>query len=559
VFSRLNPLVMRARAALGRDVVVATMCVNLVGLAMPIAVLQVYDRVLRSQSFATLSFLTLFVAVALALEFAFRILRGAVQASAGARFEHAEGRRLFAETLSGGERRGGAEAIDRFADLQRVKDFYFGPTAAAAIDLPFAAAALVLIVIIAGPLAVVPAALLVGVFALVWAASRRLARVVDEQRSADRRRSDFLFEVIGGMHTAKALALESGLSRRHERLQTASALATERVALVTGVAHAGTAFAAQSASAVIVASGAVMALNGQLTIGALAATSMLTGRMLQPVARAVSLWTRYQAVEQAQERLATETPAAAAVPAAPAADPRRTEAPQLYLDDVAYAHDADAGVALRGVTMMIPAGAMVGITGPTGAGKSTLFRLLAGVVSPTSGRIVVDGSETADIARWAPTLITGDGGLFAGTILENVALFRDGEFEERALRAIEAVGLADYIAGLPRGLDTLVGGGDLPSIPPGVAQRMMIARGLVDDSGLVLFDEANRSLDFESDARVLELLTSMRRRKTIIVATSRPSYLAACDAVYALEAGAARRVRGVGDPRPAAAKKGRAA
>ncbi len=552
---RLNPLVRRAREALGRDVVVATVCVNVVGLAMPIAVLQVYDRVLRSQALSTLAFLTLFVAVALTLEFAFRVLRGAVQADAAARFEHAEGRRLFAETLAGGEDRtagGGSEAIERFTDLARVKDFYYGPTAAAAIDLPFAAAALVLIFVIAGPLAVVPVALLGGVFVMIWLISKQLSRVADDQREADRRRSDFLFEVIGGMHTAKALALESGLTRRYERLQTASAFDTERVALVTGLAHAGTAFVAQSASAVIVAAGAVFALNGQLTIGALAATSMLTGRMLQPVARAVSLWTRYQLVEQAQERLAAR--ATPEVQAAPIVRRPSAAPPQLYLDDVHFAYEHGDGPALRGVTMLIPAGAMVGVTGPTGAGKSTLFRLLSGAATPTAGRIVVDGQEALDLSALAPALITGDGGLFAGSILENVALFREGEFEDRALTAIDAVGLADYISGLPRGLDTQVGGGDLPTIPPGVEQRVMIARGLVDDAGLILFDEANRSLDFESDVRVLELLKSMQRRRTIVVATARPSYLAACDAVYALEAGVARRLRGFDGGAPTSAK-----
>jgi ATP-binding cassette subfamily C protein LapB len=534
------------------DILAASLCLNLLALVLPFAILHVYDRVLRQGSLETLFSLAGIVVAAVSMEAAFRVLRSYVQAQAAARFDHRRSCGLFRSMLADGgleaERLSASEQLNLFRDIQRVKEFRFGPAAAAAIDVPFALVALLLVVSIAGPLALAPVLVLALVLGAIAFVTAQLTEAVETQRRSDRQRFDFLFEVIAGLHTVKAMALDQSLSIRHQRLQRSSASAIERIVLLNGAADAATGFAANLATAAIVAWGAVLALNGQLTIGELAASTTLAGRMLQPIARAASSWTRYQTVRAAERQLAPHFARTDAT--APVAD--AAQAPRLRghvaLEDVSFRWADDQPPVIEGAALATMGGSMIGVTGPSGCGKTTLLRLLAGELVPTSGRLFIDGEPapvplTTEIRRRI-TVISSTGGLFSGTILENVSMFRSGLTEERAIRAISLVGLDAYIATLPRGLDTVIGGADLAALPPSARQLLLIARGLVDDADVILFDDANDGLDIAADRHIMSVLRSLRRRRTVIVASQRPSYLKACDAVFGIENGRVSTLRG---------------
>lgn len=524
------------------DVLVATLCLNVVGLALPMSMLHVYDRVLGSRSVSTLVFLALIVLSALVLEAVFRIARAWVHAGAAARFDHRTSRALFDRILARGPDRGPDNGVsdlaEPFRDVSRVRDFYFGPAGTAALDVPFAVIAFGLIISIAGWLALVPI-VIIAVLAMCGVVVAQLTFVeTGAQRALDRRRSNFLYEALRGAHTVKALAIEAGLIRRHERLQGASGRAVQRVTLWHGVAQSIGQTSAGLMTASIVAIGAVFALRGELSMGGLAATTMLAGRMMQPLVGGVSAWTRYEGVREADRRLHDEL--ARPVPISQDIAHETIEG-RIFMDRVSFSYGDEATPILDEAVFMAPAHSIVSIVGEAASGRRTFMRLLAGELRPTSGAIYIDDvrvtPETAGALKKHVSFITSTDGLLAGSILENITMFRTGEVEERALAAIEAVGLKEIVGAMPRGLDTQIGGANTAALSPGVAQRIRIARGLVDDPSVILFDGGNSNLDIVSDRVILDLIRSFRRKKTVVMTSSRPSYLAICDMVYTLADG----------------------
>ncbi len=531
------------------DVLLATAAVNVLGLALPLTVLHIYDRVLSGGSRATLTFLVVMVVGALALEWCLRSLRSQVMAALASRFEHRLSLRVFAALVQNRQRDHGldsAAVLQRCRDVTLLREFYFGLPMLTALDLPFAAVALGVVAHMTGLLTAIPVIIVLIIVVFITVLSRSLGEKAMLQQRTDTARVRFVYEILRGLHTVKALALESQLRRRHENLQAASASSAEAVTNLNGFGQSVTSSIASSATALVVVVGAGVAVAGDITIGVLAATSMLAGRMVTPIARAASSWSRYHVVHCAERDLRDliASPPSGPAPAAAVHDVVVTGHLALLGADVA--HPETPSLLLRGVTFMAPACSMTAIVGASGSGKSVLLEVLAGERPLAAGDLVIDDvavtpDRVAGYRRQA-CLITGNKGLFSGTILQNVTMLRETELRAAAVRAIQDVGLDRFVAKLPDGLDTSFEGGDAGPFPPGVTQRLLIARALVNQPRVILFDGSNDGLDFESDQIVLTLLQRLKARATIILVSERPSYLRSCDAHYRIQDHALTRI-----------------
>jgi ATP-binding cassette subfamily C protein LapB len=527
-----------------KPLLLASASLNVLALSLPIFILQVYDRVLPNHAITTLAALIGGLLVALVLDTALRALRAHLTTWNGARFEHQVRcravERLLRAPLQRFEADNAGVHLERVNSVSSLRDFYTNQVHLMLVDVPFGLMFLGLIIYLGGWLVMVPVTLL-GLFALMaLGVGKMLRQSVGERMEADKARYDFLIRLLQGIHTLKALALNTLLLRRQEALQEASARAVRKVMHQSTMAQTLGVLFAQINSVAIVAFGALSVLDGRMTMGALAACTLLAGRALQPLQGALGLWTSFQGVQVAQNQLDT-------LLALPEERPRQAGMPlingAIEMNDVVFYPDADSvasGTPLfDGVSLSARPGEIIGIEGEGGSGKSSLLLLLMGMLTQQEGSIRIDGESIDDIdpawLRRHIALLPQDGTIYAGTVIENLTSFREGEIVNEALYLAYLLGIDQTIKRMPEGYESRIGVGEV--LPAGLRQRIAIIRELIKRPRIVLFDDADLALDADSSQRLATLLRQMARQATIIIVSAKPQFLSLATHRYLLRNG----------------------
>ena len=214
----------------------------------------------------------------------------------------------------------------------------------------------------------------------------------------------------------------------------------------------------------------------------------------------------------------------------------------IELTDVGFQYSESNKIeCLTGISLQVRPGEFVGIKGESGSGRSTLVKLITGELKPTTGCVNIGGLETQPEREYLQekgvAYISGSTAIFRGTILENITMFRTGAAVEAAQKAARLIGLEAEIHNLPDGYDTPLAQGVAQELPSGMLQRIFIARALARNPKILIFDEANSLLDFQSDSALRYGLLSLKGAMTAIIISNRPSFLAISDRVYALNEG----------------------
>lgn len=539
VRSILKPLACRA------DVLAASALINLLSLGLPIAILQIYDRVIPSKALDTFAFLVAGLAVVILLDAVTSYIRAYITNWSAARLQHALGIQVLERTLGAGlaksYRISPGMQIQRYRAVEVVKSFYAGQAALALADLPFVVLFLALIAIIAGPLVIVPSAMLLIAAALVFGIGQRLRATLIERTHCDDRRYNFLTEVLGRIKTVKALGLETLLVRRYERLQASSAEQTLHASYEAAMARSLGGTMSQLTMIATTAVGSLSVIEGALSVGALSATVFLAGRVSQPMLRAFGLWMQFQAAQLARSQV--DEVLHQPIEARPDLPEIGRLQGHIELRNVGFRVDEGRKTILAGINLEIAAGETIGLTGPTGGGKSTLLNLISGLYSPTEGEVLLDGRRLQDhdpaSVRRQICRVPQNAALFNGTILENMTMFREGEIIDRALDLSERLGVARALARSPDGYQTKVGDGSGDALPGGIRQRISIIRALAShgDPKIILFNDANATLDSESDRLLLDLLREYQGRATLVIVSHRPSFLKLADRNFVIKDG----------------------
>ena len=523
----------------------ATVVLNVLGLALPAAILQVYDRVIPNQTTETLTALMVGLIAVLVIDGALRISRGYLTSWSGAQFEHrclgasvdtillANPRKIEAEKL-------GAH-IDRVNAIDSLRDFYGGQGRLLLIDLPFLFVFLGLFWVIAGPLVLVP----LTIFALLAAATllvgRALRATLERRHELDDRRYSFIIQILSNIETVKALALEPTMTRRYERLQLAGAGATSSTIFLSGCAQTIGNISSALTLTAVAAIGALQVINGTLSPGELAACTLLATRAVQPVMRGLSLWTQFQGLAVARERVEQLLSTPSAGERQNIRGGGRDVVGEIELRAVSFRYSPDGPYQLFEANAQIRAGEIVAIVGEDGSGKSTLLELIAGRLKPESGELLIDGQPEQGQSLIDPRQVirvAENTALFQGTILDNLTAFRGSERLEEALAAARALGVDEEVHRLPKGYDTPIGAMAGAELSTSLRQKLTIARALACRPKILLFDGANTSLDQAGEARLKTALEELRGTMTIILVTHRPFLQQIADRVLQLSDGA---------------------
>ncbi len=535
------------------DIIVASTALNLLALALPVMILQVYDRIIPNNATETLILLILGVGLALLLEAFFRLARSYITAFTGAQFEHITGCRALGRTLGTNIARFESEAagvyLHRFNAIDSLREFMSGSNLLVFVDLPFAVIFIGMVGYIGGSLVVVPIALLVIFGLITLFVGRSLRTSLGERSVWEDRRYNFLIEVLTGIHTVKGLALEAQMIRRYERLQETTAGILKKIAFQNNIAQGLGAIFSQITLVSVAAFGSILVIDGYLTIGGLAACTLLSGRALQPLLRAMGVWTHYQNIKLAKHRVNAllELPQAERLHTpinndAASSQPLLDDAKighSLTFENVSFTYEDDGELLFENISASFNAGSTTAIVGTNSSGKSTFLWLAMGLLPVTSGRILLNGVDILSLPQNELhnriAYLPQNGAIFQGTVMENLTTFRKGTYIDEALKQSELLGLDNFIKRLPFGYDTMIGDGATDSLPGGIRQRIAIARALVSKPDIILFDEANTSLDAAGDEILKNTLLHLQGRSTILLVSLRPSLLKIADIGYRIK------------------------
>ena len=525
-----------------KQLALSSLIINLLSLALPILTLQVYDRLLVSENMGTLRVLASGVVIVILLDMILRLGRSYIVGWAGAAYEHAVScnamRHILGAELAPLENEGVGTHLQRMNSIGKMREFLSGQALVTLIDLPFVLIFLVLIGYLTGWLVLVPLVLLsLFTAAAIWL-GKELEQALEKHDDADQERLNFIIEALEGVHSLKSLALEPFFQRRFEAYQNDASAASLDLGRVNALAVMLGSLFSQAMMIAVVAFGAPMAMNGQITLGTMIAVVILSARITQPVQKTLGLWTRYQNFRLACADI-TQT---FALPVLERFDPEKLGENEGYLEvkDLGFSYNQNEEPLLRNINLTLNRGETISISGDRGTGKTTLLKLLAGLYTPDHGEVFIDGvSATRYPARELVNhvgYLPMDGMIFRGTIWENISAFGEHSPQQVA-EIVRLLGMDTVIKQLPAGYDTKLEGGNADAIPPGLRQRIALARALASKPRLILFDNADRALDKDGYNRIYRLLARLKGKATLIIITNDRNISRIAGKHYVLAAG----------------------
>jgi ATP-binding cassette subfamily C protein len=511
---------------------------NILFLAMPLYMMQVYSRVVVSGSVPTLMYLTIAAATAFIVMAALEELRGRILIKIGTMIDRRLAPRLLDAVVSAGLRAGRPIRSHVLRDLDVFRQGLAGSVTNAVFDAPWAPIFLIIIWIIdwrLGMLSTVGAFMLLGLAALNEYVTRPAMR---EANIAGQRSYGATDSGLRNAEVIHAMGMLPGLAKRWNGDRLAMLQAQEIASERGGTVSAMIRFLRMFLQIAILGGGALLVIDGLTGPGVMFGSMMLMGKALAPVERAVGSW---QAIIQTRQAFSRLNVLLSEFPARETGMELPRPAGRLAIEQVVYAFPGTQKALLKNLNFALEPGDCLGLIGPSGAGKSSLARLLIGVSQPTSGAVRLDGAEMHSWGRNHIGRHVGylpqDVELFSGTVRDNISRFVANPDDTKVLEAASMAGIHDMILRLPDGYDTELGdGGAMLSV--GQRQRVALARALYDKPSFVVLDEPNASLDSDGENALLSAIMDLRKMgSTVVVISHRMSALKFANKILLLRDG----------------------
>ena len=525
------------------EVIAAAVMINLFALGSSLFVMNVYDRVVPNNAISTLWVLAVGVLIVYTFDFILKNLRSHFLDHAGRKADVKVSARLFEQMLGMTmEARPSSAGVmaSHMREFETLRDFFTSATMAALIDLPFIFFFIAIIAIIGGPIAFVPLAAIPIVLAVGMFMQKPLQKAIKESMMESALKNALLFETISGLETVKVQAAEGHTQRRWEELTDKSSRTSVKTRKVNAFALNFATYVQQLVSVFVVIVGVFLIKEAEISMGALIACVILSGRAMAPLAQIAGLLTRmHQSAEGLRQldelmKKDVERPKGKHFISMPSIQGK------VEFRDVMFHYPEQTVPALNNLGFTLEPGDHVGVIGAVGSGKTTIERLLINLYQPETGSVQLDGTDVRQIdpgdLRRNVGAVQQSPQLFFGSVRENITMGHEMAPDRAVLRAAELAGVTEFLKESQAGLDTQVGERG-EALSGGQRQAVAIARALLYDPPVLILDEPTASMDPASENRLRKRLHHVTEGRTTILITHKGSMLTLVDKLILLDRG----------------------
>ncbi|MEJ7686955.1 MAG: type I secretion system permease/ATPase [Variovorax sp.] len=535
---------LRKHKGLMGEVLLASFFIQVFALLTPLIFQVVIDKVLTHRTLTTLDVMVIALAGVSLFEVVLGAMRHYLFTHTTTRVDVELGSKLFRHLLhlplSYFESRRGGETVARVRELENARAFLTGQALTSWLDLFFAAVFLAVMFYYSATLTLIVLAALPVFFLASWIVTPLLRDRLEDKFSQGAENQTFLVETVTSMETLKSHAVEASWQREWEHRLGGYVRAAFDAGQLGQATNQFIGLVSKTLVVVLLYFGARQVIDGALTVGALIAFNMLASRVNAPILKLASLWQDFTQMKVSIRRLADIMDA----PAEPAFRPGRSTPPvvlgRVTFEHVSFRYAPALPEVLSELNMEIEAGEIVGVTGMSGAGKTTLMRLVQRLYTPERGRILLDGMDLhlADTGwlRRQIGVVGQDTLLFNRSVRDNIALGDPTLSMAAVMESARLAGADEFILELPDGYDTMIGERGT-KLSGGQRARIAIARALATNPRLLLLDEATAALDYESERAVHDNMAQICRGRTVMIVAHRLSTLRLASRVLVLDRG----------------------
>lgn len=524
-------------------VLFAAVIINLFVIAVPLFTMNVYDRVLPNNAIDTLWVLAIGVFLVLSFDFLLKIIRSHYIGLANKRADIIMSNKIFDQLLNiklDQKPPSTGMFLSRLQSFESVREFFTTATIATLVDLPFIFVFIAVIFFIGGPIGWIAIATIFIAFAFSFYMQKPIKDIIEKSAKEDQIKLTALNESVTGLEIIKSVRGQNRMKIQYENALNQTAYFNEKSQHLSQSVTYFTAFISQLSSISIVILGVYLASKGDITMGAIIASMMLNGRVIQPISQIVSLIIRYDrtmlSLNNIDEIMGMEVEK----------DKSKTYLSRTNLDgnivfkDVTFSYKEQNYQALANINLNIKKGEKVAILGKIGSGKTTLAKLIMNLYSPTKGSVLVDGTDVRQIdpvdLRKSIGYVPQEPFLFLGTIKDNITIGENFASDEEIIQASKLAGLDKFLGKHEAGFDLMVGErGD--GLSGGERQSITLARAVLANPNFLLFDEPTNSMDTQTEQAFIKNMENVIKDKTLIIATHKMSILKLVERVIILHDG----------------------
>ena len=526
-----------------RDVLIASVVINLFILASPLFVMNVYDRIVPNNAIESLWVLAIGVTVIYLFDILLKFLRSYFLEVAGKKSDVLMSAKLFEQTLglTMANRSGSIGAFaNNLREFDSIRNFFTSGTIASIVDLPFVLLFLLVIFYIAGNIVLVPIVIILIILIYSLILKRPIQRSIEATYEASNQKNSVLIETLTTIDTIKALGVEAHSQWKWEQAVGDIAKASIRSKMLQSSIGRMTGFMQQIGTVVIVLTGVYMIQAGDLTMGGLIATVMISSRAISPMGQIANLTSSYEQTKTALNSLNELMKKEVERPD----DKRFIQHPNIEgaieFNSVSFIYPGETKPALNNVSFKIKPGEKVGVIGRIGSGKSTIEKLILGFYKPTEGTILIDGIDITQLdpaeLRRNISYVSQEVNLFSGDVRENIAYRAPYIEDEKILKAAQLAGVDDFIKRHPSGYSLKISEGG-KSLSGGQRQSIGVARALLLETPIYLFDEPTNAMDGKTEQIMIDRLKKETLKNTSLLVTHKMTLLQLTERLIVMDQG----------------------
>ena len=523
--------------------ILASIFINIFALITSIYIMVIYDRIIPNNAISSLISIIIGVLFVIAMDFSMKMLRGYFLDMAGKQIDSSSSRDIFQKIvgydLSKAPKFSG-ELVSVVREFETFREFFNSITLTSLVDFPFILVFLAVIYGIGGNIAFVPGFIVPVVIIFGLLIQPVLKQISEDSQRDGQAKQTVLGEMINGLETVKTVSGGSVLKTRWMNAVEAQSKTSIKSRIFTQLALNFAGIGQQLSQVGIIGFGVLAVSSGDMSMGALIACTILSGRTLAPLGQIGGLMGRLNSAKAAYHSVTKFMLEASREETAKDYFPRDNIIGSIEFSHANFSYSSDSQIILNDLNLKINAGEKVAVIGKIGSGKTTLLKLILGLYQPTNGSTLIDGANIQQIRpddiRKQFGVVMQNTYLFSGSIRDNIAFGLDEVSTEQIDEAANIAGVTDFTKKMNNGLDYQLSEGG-KDISGGQRQAIALARAIVRKPAIILLDEPTSAMDLTSERQIIRNLKSYFTKQTLVVVTHRMSLLQLVDRVIAIDDG----------------------